>query len=114
MVMRIGGFAMANDTVKLPVKLKDGTVLTDALLSDLVREAETGYDPATLRPSPRHAGRPPLGAAGVSPRVQFRASSDDYARARERAREEGRSVSSVMREFLADYANGKGSGKKLS
>lgn len=103
---------MANDTVKLPVKLQDGTVLSDELLEKLVREAEIGYDPAKLKPSPRHAGRPPLGAEGVSPRVQFRASADDYALARDRARQEGRSVSSVMRDFLTDYAHGKGGPRK--
>lgn len=105
---------MANDTVKLPVKLQDGTVLTDEVLADLVREAEAGYDPATLRPAPRHAGRPPLGEEGVSPRVQFRASADVYALARARASKEGRTVSSVMRELLAEYAHGKGSHKRVS
>lgn len=105
---------MANDTVNLPVTLQDGTVLTDEVLADLVREAEIGYDPTTLIPSPRHAGRPPLGDEGVSPRVQFRAPADVYALATARASEEGRTVSSVMRELLADYAQGKRSDKRVS
>lgn len=102
---------MAHDTVTLPVELQDGTVLTDELLAELVREAEAGYDPATLRPAPRRPGRPALGEAGASPRIQFRASADDYALARARARREGRTVSSVMREFLTEYAHEAGSAK---
>ncbi len=97
---------MADETVKLPVTLKDGAVLTDNLLDEFVRGAEAGYDPAALRPAPGRAGRPPLGAEGVSPRIQFRAPAGVYGLARARAAREGRTVSAVMRELLADYARG--------
>ena len=43
---------MPRDTVKPPVRLKSGALLTEALLAKLVAEAEAGYEPATLRPSP--------------------------------------------------------------
>lgn len=52
---------MARDTVKLPVTLRDGTLLTDEVLEDIVAEAETGYDPAHLRPHPLRPRRPSLG-----------------------------------------------------
>ena len=97
---------MADDTVKLPVRLKDGTLLTDELLEQLVAEAEAGYDPATLVPTPVRAGRPSLGREGVSPRVQFRASPEVYAAAQARATKEGRTVSAVLRDLLAEYARG--------
>jgi len=97
---------MADDNVKLPVTLKDGTVLTDDLLDELVDEAEAGYDPASLRPAPGRAGRPPLGGEGASPRIQFRAPAGVYELARARAAREGRTVSAVMRDLLADYARG--------
>jgi hypothetical protein len=97
---------MADDTVKLPVRLKDGTVLTDGILDQLVHEAEAGYKPATLRPAPGRAGRPPLGVEGVSPRIQFRAPAGVYDLARARAAREGRTVSAVMRDLLVEYARG--------
>jgi hypothetical protein len=80
---------MADDTVKLPVTLKDGTALTDDLLDELVEEAEAGYDPASLHPVPGRAGRPPLGSEGVSPRIQFRAPAGVYELARARAAQRG-------------------------
>ena len=97
---------MADDTVKLPVRLKGGTVLTDGILDQLVHEAEAGYAPVTLRPAPGRAGRPPLGDQGVSPRIQFRAPAGVYEVARARAAREGRTVSAVMRDLLAEYARG--------
>jgi hypothetical protein len=97
---------MAEDTVKLPVTLKDGATLTDEVLDELVKEAEVGYGPARLRPAPGRAGRPPLGVEGVSPRIQFRAPAGVYELARARAALEGRTVSVVMRELLAGYAQG--------
>lgn len=97
---------MARDTVKLPVTLKDGTVLTEEVLDELVEEAEQGYDPAHLQPAPARAGRPSVGAGGISPRVQFRAPADVYARARQRARAEGQPLSSILRRLLDEYARG--------
>jgi hypothetical protein len=97
---------VADDTVKLPLTLKDGTLVTDDVLDELLHEAEAGYQPATLRPAPGRAGRPPLGVEGVSPRIQFRAPAGVYELARARAAREGRTVSAVMRDLLADYARG--------
>jgi hypothetical protein len=97
---------VARDTVKLPVTLEDGTVLTGEVLDELVKEAEEGYDPAHLLPAPARAGRPSVGTGGVSPRVQLRAPADVYARARQRARAEGQPLSSVLRRLLAEYAWG--------
>jgi len=34
---------VADDTVKLPLTLKDGTVVTDGVLDELLHEAEAGY-----------------------------------------------------------------------
>ena len=97
---------MTDDTVKLPVTLKDGTVLTDDRRDEFVEEAEAGYDPASLRLVPGRAGHPPLGTEGVSPRIQFRAPAGVYELARARAARQGRTVSAVMRELLVDYASG--------
>jgi len=47
-----------------------------------------------------------VGTGGVSPRVQFRAPADVYARARQRARAEGQPLSSVLRRLLDEYARG--------
>lgn len=100
---------MARDTVKkLPVTLRDGTVLTDDLLEEIVAEAEEGYDPSHLQPHPVRAGRPSLSRVGTSPRVQFRAPADVYAEARRRARAEGLPLSAVLRRLLAEYARGSG------
>jgi hypothetical protein len=98
---------MAPNTVKFPIRLKDGTLLTKKLLREIVAEAEAGAEPGTGAVRSRQAGRPSLGAEGVSPRVQFRAPAGVYAQAQARARAERRTVSSVMRELLADYAEGK-------
>ncbi|MGH7745129.1 MAG: hypothetical protein ACREQ5_10065, partial [Candidatus Dormibacteria bacterium] len=97
---------VAPDPVKLPVTLKDGTVVTDDVLKDLVAEAERGYDPERLRAHPIRSGRPSLSRTGVSPRVQFRAPADVYAEARRRARAEGQPLSAVLRRLLAEYARG--------
>lgn len=79
---------------------KAGDVLTEEDIEALADEAEAGYDPSELRP--QRVGRPSLGS-GVSPRVSFRASRKLYEAARERAAEEGRSVSELAREAMERY-----------
>jgi hypothetical protein len=73
------------------------TAMTAALVEELSREAEAGYD--LTRAERRRVGRPSL-AAGVSPRLQVRLSRDLYAAAQLRAQQEGRPVSDVAREAL--------------
>lgn len=82
---------------------RSGTVITDALVQELAREAEGGYD--LTRARRRRVGRPSLGT-GVSPRLQFRVPPDLYAAAERRARKEGRGVSDVAREALRLYVEG--------
>ncbi len=82
------------------MRTKSGQVLTDDMIEALAREAEAGYDPATLRP--RRAGRPPLGA-GSSRRVQFRVDATTYAALQAQARAERRHLSEVVRTALEQY-----------
>ena len=82
------------------MRTKTGQTLTDDMIEALAREAEAGYDPATLRP--RRAGRPPLGA-GASRRVQFRVDAATYAALQAQARAEQRHVSEVVRTALEQY-----------
>jgi hypothetical protein len=91
-----------------PLILKGGRPLTDVLLKKLVREAEEGYDLDKARRVHRGRGRPPLGGStsGTSPRVEFRVSDEVYQRARERATEEGVTLSAAMRALLTAYAGG--------
>jgi hypothetical protein len=79
-----------------------GTVLTPEVVEELAEEAERGYD---LSKATRVllVGRPSLGDSGTSPRLSFRASPDLYEAIQERAKLEGRSVSDLAREALADY-----------
>ena len=85
---------------KAVVITKGGDVLTEADIDALADEAEAGYDPAEWRPV--HVGRPSLDS-GVSPRVSFRASRKLYEAARERAAQEGRSVSELARDAVERY-----------
>ncbi len=81
-------------------KLRNGRPLTEELVEELAREAEAGYDLATIRP--RRAGRPSLGE-GTSPRVQYRVDSGTYEALLARARDEGRGVSEIARVALELY-----------
>jgi hypothetical protein len=85
------------------MKTKTGQVLTEEMSEALAREAEAGYDPATLRP--RRAGRPPLGD-GPSWRVQFRVDAATYATLQARARTEKREISEIARTALERYLHG--------
>src|SRR5881397_3399600 len=79
---------------------KGGDVLTDQDIEALADEAEQGYDLSLARRV--HIGRPSLDS-GVSPRVSFRASRKLYEAARERAAQEGRSVSELARDAVERY-----------
>jgi hypothetical protein len=68
------------------MKTEIGQGVTEEMSEDLAREAEAGYDPATLRP--RRPGRPPLGE-GPSWRVQFRVDAATYATLQARANRAG-------------------------
>ncbi len=82
-------------------------MLTPELEKQLADEAEGGYDLSKarrvlLRPSRPAKGQP----TGESPRVAVRVPKDVCALARQRARAEGRTLSTVLRELIAQYAGG--------
>lgn len=77
---------------------KRGTKITEKLADELAAEAEAGYDLSLGR----RRGRPSLDA-GVSPRVTFRISGELQERARRRAEQEGKSLSELARDALAEY-----------
>lgn len=86
---------MTKKTKRDPVTTR-GTVVTDELADQIAEEAEAGYDLSKAR-----RGRPSLaGAAGKSPRINVRLAPDVYARARERAERENKTVSQLAREAL--------------
>jgi predicted HicB family RNase H-like nuclease len=71
------------------------------MTEELRKEAERGYD---LTKAKRvRKGRPPLGPAGVSPRVQIRVDPDLAEALKARAKEEQRSVSEIARTALREY-----------
>lgn len=88
------------------VRTKGGKTLTAADIDRLANEAEQGFDLSHWRP---RRGRPSLSttAAGRSPRVGARVPDDLYRRATERAAAEGKSISEVLRDLLAAYADGR-------
>ncbi len=77
---------------------KGGAKITQRIVSELAVEAERGYD----RSRGRRRGRPSLDL-GVSPRVTFRVTGELQARARQRAQREGKSLSELARDALAEY-----------
>jgi CRISPR-associated endonuclease/helicase Cas3 len=82
-------------------KTAGGDVLTDEIIDELAEEAEGGYD---LTKATRVTfGRPSLGTAGVSPRVQVRVDPALAEALKARAREEHRSVSEIARTALREY-----------
>jgi hypothetical protein len=82
-------------------KTAAGDLLTDETIDALADEAERGYD---LTKAKRVTfGRPPLGAAGVSPRVQVRVDPELAEALKARAQKEQRSVSEVARTALREY-----------
>ncbi len=85
------------------VKTKSGRTLTSAEIDELAAEAERGLDLSTWTP---RRGRPSLGATtgAHSPRIAVRVPEDVHRRAMERAAQEGRTISEVVRELLETYA----------
>jgi predicted HicB family RNase H-like nuclease len=75
-----------------------GTKITEKIADELAAEAERGYDLSLGR----RRGRPSLDQ-GVSPRVTFRITGGLQERARERAEREGKSLSELARDALAEY-----------
>ena len=79
---------------------KSGGPITDQLAGELAREAEECYDLSRGR----RVGRKSLaGAAGHSPRLNFRTTPDLYERAAARAHREGKTVSQIAREALEKF-----------
>lgn len=84
-----------------PLRTRSGTELTDERIEALADEAERGYNLTKARRE--RVGRPPLGSAGTSPRVQIRVDPDLAIALKARARREKRSVSEVARTALREY-----------
>jgi hypothetical protein len=83
-------------------KTRAGTPLTPEYERQLEREAEAGFDPATLQR--RRPGRPSLsGRAGRSRRLDVRVDDDTLDSLQKLARRQDRAVSDVVREALERY-----------
>ena len=85
------------------MKTRSGRLLTRPDIDRLTKRAEDGLDLTSWKPRP---GRPSLSetVGAHSPRIAVRVPEDLYRRAVERAAREGRSMSEVVRDLLADYA----------
>ena len=83
------------------LRTRDGTELTDELIEALADEAERGYDLTKARRE--RVGRPALGGAGTSPRVQIRVDPKLASALKARARRENRTVSDIARTALREY-----------
>jgi hypothetical protein len=81
-------------------RTKAGIVLTPVDEEALADEAEAGYDLQSA--VPRRVGRPSL-SRGVSPRLDLRVEPDLAKALHDRAEEEHRSVSAVVRDALRRY-----------
>lgn len=75
-----------------------GIPITDALIDELVAEAERGYDPVTMRP----LGRPPLGD-GPSSIVQVRVDPALGNALAARAAGDATTASEIVRRALRAY-----------
>lgn len=83
------------------MRTRSGTKLTNKVIGALADEAERGYD---LTEAKRVAfGRPSLGPAGPSPRVQTRVDPDLAEALKARAKKEHRSISEIARTALREY-----------
>lgn len=79
---------------------KTGRTITEQDADRIANEAEAGYDLSKAK----RVGRPSLtGAAGSSPRVNFRVPTELYDQAVERAEREGKGVSEIARDALEAY-----------
>lgn len=83
------------------VKTRSGAELSEKDIEALADEAERGYDLTQARRV--RVGRPALGAAGVSPRIQVRVDPKLAKALQARARREKRSVSEIARTALREY-----------
>jgi predicted HicB family RNase H-like nuclease len=84
------------------VKSKSGTRISRESTEALAKEAEKGYELSKAKRERIQPGRPSL-EKGVSPRISYRVPGTLYARAKKKARAEGRSVSEVARRALERY-----------
>ncbi len=83
------------------LRTRSGTKLTRKRIEALADEAERGYDLTKARRE--RVGRPPLGKAGSSPRVQTRVDPQLAKALKTCARREKRSVSDIARTALSEY-----------
>jgi hypothetical protein len=83
------------------LRTRSGTKLTRKVIDALADEAERGYDLSKAKRE--RIGRPALGVAGVSPRVQVRVDPKLAKALQARARREKRSVSEIARTALREY-----------
>jgi hypothetical protein len=83
------------------LRTHSGTKLTKKVVDALAGEAERGYDLTTAKRV--RLGRPALGDAGASPRVQVRVDANLAEALQARAQEEQRSVSEIARTALREY-----------
>ena len=83
---------------------KGGTALTAEVVEPLADEAEAGYDLSKAKR--RRRGRPSLGTAGTSERVQIRLDPALAHALHERAAQENTTVSEIGRAALRAYVDG--------
>jgi len=76
------------------LRTRDGTELTDELIEALADETKARRE---------RVGRPALGGAGTSPRVQIRVDPKLASALKARARREKRTVSDIARTALREY-----------
>ncbi len=86
------------------VRAKSGRELTKREVESLAKEAEKGYELSKAKRERVKRGRPSLDK-GVSPRIGYRVAPGLYARAKKKAKSEGRTVSEVAREALERYVS---------
>lgn len=83
------------------LRTRSGTKLTKKVVDALAEEAERGYDLTNAKRV--RMGRPALGDAGVSPRVQVRVDPELAQALHVLAEKEQRSVSEIARSALREY-----------
>jgi len=81
-------------------RTRSGKAITDELVDELASKAEAGYDVDELLR--RRRGRPPMGAA-AAPVESVRLDPELRKALRQRASQEGRTSSDVIRAALRDY-----------
>jgi hypothetical protein len=83
------------------LRTRSGTKLTKKVVDALAEEAERGYDLTNAKPV--RMGRPALGDAGASPRVQVRVDPELAQALHVLAEKQQRSVSEIARSALREY-----------